>query len=55
MERATLCAATAAVLLGLALMQVGCAGGLTLTRINSEQKKPNNVWVFFTVKQDDDD
>lgn len=27
----------------------GCGGGLNVTRINSAQKKPNNVWVFFTV------
>lgn len=27
----------------------GC-GGLTVTRVNSAQQKPNNVWVFFTVK-----
>jgi hypothetical protein len=24
-------------------------GGLNVTRVNSAQKKPNNVWVFFTV------
>lgn len=29
----------------------GCGGGLQLTRINSEQKKPNNVWVFFSVQR----
>lgn len=28
---------------------VGC-GGLEVKRINSAEKKPNNVWVFFTVK-----
>jgi hypothetical protein len=27
----------------------GCAGGLTVARVNSAQRKPNNVWVFFTV------
>ena len=27
----------------------GCGGSLTVTRVNSAQKKPNNVWVFFTV------
>ena len=26
-----------------------CGGGLNVTLINSQQKKPNNVWVFFTV------
>ena len=39
------------VLLLLALSALGCGGGLHLTRINSEQKKPNNVWVFFTVER----
>lgn len=29
---------------------VGCGGGLTVTRVNSAEDKPNNVWVFFTVK-----
>jgi hypothetical protein len=29
----------------------GCGASLQLTRINSDQKKPNNVWVFFTVQQ----
>lgn len=29
----------------------GCARGLQVTRINSSQKKPNNVWVFFTVER----
>jgi hypothetical protein len=32
----------------------GCGGGLQLTRVNTEQKKPNNVWVFFTVKKGED-
>jgi len=27
----------------------GCLG-LTVTRINSAEERPNNVWVFFTVK-----
>jgi hypothetical protein len=27
----------------------GCGGGLTVTRVNSAQRKPNNVWVFFAV------
>jgi von Willebrand factor type A domain-containing protein len=31
------------------LILTGCGGGLTVTRVNSAQKKPNNVWVFFTV------
>ncbi len=33
---------------------MGCGGGLKVTRINSAQKKPNNVWVFFTVEQGDE-
>lgn len=32
-------------------LSVGCGGGLTLTRINTSEKKPNNVWVFFTVEK----
>ncbi len=37
------------------LCTIGCGGGgLTVTRINSEQKKPNNVWVFFTVERGED-
>lgn len=32
----------------------GCGGGLKVTRINSEETKPNNVWVFFTVEQGDE-
>ena len=31
------------------LSSAGCA--LTVTRLNSAQKKPNNVWVFFTVEK----
>jgi hypothetical protein len=39
-------------LLVVSLGAIGCgAGGLSVTRINSEQKKPNNVWVFFTVER----
>ncbi len=36
-----------------ALVLSGCAG-LTVTRVNSAQEKPNNVWVFFTVKEGDE-
>ncbi|MBN2196871.1 MAG: VWA domain-containing protein [Polyangiaceae bacterium] len=32
----------------------GCGGRLTLTRINSAEAKPNNVWVFFTVEHGDE-
>lgn len=38
----------------LCLFLIGCGGGLKVTRINSAQKKPNNVWVFFTVEQGDE-
>ncbi len=36
------------------LTSVGCIGGLKVTKINSDQKKPNNVWVFFTVEDGDE-
>lgn len=29
-----------------------CKSTLTVTRINSDEKKPNNVWVFFTVEEE---
>jgi len=32
---------------------VACTS-LTLTRLNSAQRKPNNVWVFFTVERGDE-
>lgn len=35
----------------LASALTGCGGGLTLARVNSAEEKPNNVWVFFTVKE----
>ncbi len=38
------------VLLTCSLALGGCGGGLTLTRVNSEEAKPNNVWIFFTVR-----
>ena len=38
----------------LSLLLVACGGGLNVTRINSAQKKPNNVWVFFTVEHGDE-
>jgi hypothetical protein len=40
--------------LALVLCTSGCVSNLTVTRINSEQDKPNNVWVFFTVEDGDD-
>ena len=36
----------------LSLASTSC--GLTVTRLNSAQKKPNNVWVFFTVEKGDE-
>lgn len=41
-----------AVALVTSLSLAGCA--LTVTRLNSAQKKPNNVWVFFTVEKGDE-
>lgn len=32
----------------------GCVANLDVTRINSDQQKPNNVWVFFTVENGDE-
>ncbi|MEM6995199.1 MAG: VWA domain-containing protein, partial [Myxococcota bacterium] len=34
------------------LLSGGCSKSLTVTRINSAEKKPNNVWVFFTVERE---
>ncbi|MCH9683443.1 MAG: VWA domain-containing protein [Deltaproteobacteria bacterium] len=31
-----------------------CSNSLQVTRLNSDQKKPNNVWVFFTVEDDEE-
>lgn len=36
--------------LAASLLPMGCSSGLTVTRLNSDHKKPNNVWVFFTVQ-----
>lgn len=33
---------------------LGCSNSLSVTRINSAEAKPNNVWVFFTVEQDEE-
>jgi hypothetical protein len=33
----------------LSLLLPACGGGLNVTLVNSAQRKPNNVWVFFTV------
>ena len=37
-----------------ALSLVACGGSLRLTRINSAEDKPNNVWIFFTVERGDE-
>jgi hypothetical protein len=42
-------AAALALVLGLA--PLACGPQLTVTRLNSDQEKPNNVWVFFTVEE----
>ncbi|APR77893.1 Hypothetical protein A7982_03240 [Minicystis rosea] len=33
----------------MSVLLTACGGGLNVTLLNSAQKKPNNVWVFFTV------
>ena len=39
----------------LSVLLLGClGGGVDVKRINSAQKKPNNVWVFFTVTKGDE-
>src|SRR5690606_3909502 len=38
----------------LGLTQLACGGTLEVTRVNSAEEKPNNVWVFFTVKDGED-
>jgi uncharacterized protein YegL len=45
--------ATGSVALATALA-MGCANNLDVTLVNSEQAKPNNVWVFFTVEKNDE-
>ena len=50
--RRPLARARLAVALTASLSLAGCA--LTVTRLNSAQKKPNNVWVFFTVEKGDE-
>jgi len=37
--------------LALGLVSLACGPQLTVTRLNSDQQKPNNVWVFFTVEE----
>ncbi|MBW2529819.1 MAG: VWA domain-containing protein [Deltaproteobacteria bacterium] len=38
----------------LAATLLACGGGLELQVVNSDQKKPNNVWVFFTAMEGDE-
>jgi von Willebrand factor type A domain len=45
-------AAGLALVLGLA--PLACGPQLTVTRLNSDQDQPNNVWVFFTVEEDEE-
>jgi hypothetical protein len=40
-------------ILGLWGTALGC-GRLQVTRINSSEQKPNNVWIFFTVEKGDE-
>lgn len=40
-------------LIAASLGLMGCSS-LTVTRINSAEAKPNNVWVFFTVEERDE-
>lgn len=39
----------ALLLAAISILLTACGGGLNVTLLNSAQKKPNNVWVFFTV------
>lgn len=48
----SLCSTALGLALGLA--PLACADKLTVTRLNSDHKKPNNVWVFFTVEEDEE-
>src|SRR3954464_9337062 len=34
---------------------LACGGSLNVRRVNSAEKKPNNVWVFFTGDAGKDD
>ncbi len=36
------------------ILMLGCGSSLTVSRINSAEAKPNNVWVFFTVEEDEE-
>lgn len=43
-----------ALCLFLATLSLAGCGGLTVTKVNSAEEKPNNVYVFFTVKDGDE-
>lgn len=38
----------------IATLVAACGGGLELRHIKSDQKRPNNVWVFFTAERGDE-
>jgi uncharacterized protein YegL len=42
-------AATLPLCAALSLLATACGGGLNVTLVNAQARKPNNVWVFFTV------
>lgn len=46
--------ARAVTALAVLALLAGCSQSLTLTRINSAEDEPNNVWVFFTVERGDE-
>ena len=48
MNTSTRCPLLVSIAIALAALS-GCGGSLTVTRVNSAQRKPSNVWVFFTV------
>jgi hypothetical protein len=54
-QRATVSTLRSSRVAGLALVlglaPLACGPQLTVTRLNSDQEKPNNVWVFFTVEE----
>lgn len=55
MQRALASSLRSSRVAGLALLlglpSLACGPQLTVTRLDSDQAKPNNVWVFFTVEE----
>ncbi len=49
MKRNLLRPARLAIVSALSLLLTACGGGLNVTLVNAQARKPNNVWVFFTV------